>query len=278
MRKFIWITSYPKSGNTMLRIFLSAYFFTKDGKITTLKTIKNITNFQSLILKLKNVPSYEDFKKNLTKVCPLWIQAQKLESENNKKLILLKTHNFMGSINGHSFTNEKYTKGFIYVVRDPRSVVLSTKHHYNFTLNRSVGSLSNEKKFSLDTKNPVPEFITSWKTHYLSWKKYSAVVPNIIIKYEDMINEPKKIFLEILYFMKSILPFEIDSEKFNNSLNSVNFDNLKNFENAEGFEERLYGNFFREGKTDEWKEKLPNNYCKDIENLFKNEMSQLGYL
>ena len=78
--------------------------------------------------------------------------------------------------------------------------------------------------------------------------------------------------------MKNLFSFEINNEKFNNSVNSVNFNNLKNFENVEGFEERLYGNFFREGKIDEWKDKLPNNYCKDIENLFKNEMSQLGYL
>ena len=184
----------------------------------------------------------------------------------------------MGSINGHLFTNEKYTKGFIYIIRDPRSIVLSTKHHYDFTIDRSVKSLSNEKKFSLDKKNPVPEFITSWKTHYLSWKKYSVVVPHIIIKYEDIINEPKKNFLDILYFMKNLFSFEINNEKFNNSVNSVNFNNLKNFENVEGFEERLYGNFFREGKIDEWKDKHPNNYCKDIENLFKNEMSQLGYL
>ena len=27
----IWLASYPKSGNTMLRSMLSAYFFTEDG-------------------------------------------------------------------------------------------------------------------------------------------------------------------------------------------------------------------------------------------------------
>ena len=28
----VWLASYPKSGNTWLRAFLSAYFMTKDGK------------------------------------------------------------------------------------------------------------------------------------------------------------------------------------------------------------------------------------------------------
>ena len=27
----IWIASYPKSGNTWVRAFLSAYYYTKDG-------------------------------------------------------------------------------------------------------------------------------------------------------------------------------------------------------------------------------------------------------
>ncbi len=27
----IWLASYPKSGNTYIRSFLSAYFFTNDG-------------------------------------------------------------------------------------------------------------------------------------------------------------------------------------------------------------------------------------------------------
>ena len=45
----IWLASYPKSGNTLLRSMLSAYFFTKDGKFN-FEIIKNITQFPELIL------------------------------------------------------------------------------------------------------------------------------------------------------------------------------------------------------------------------------------
>tara|TARA_Y100001970_G_C14025794_1_gene745946 strand:- start:35 stop:871 length:837 start_codon:yes stop_codon:yes gene_type:complete len=278
MKKFIWLASYPKSGNTMLRLFLSSYFFTDDGKINTLKTIKHITNFQSLILSLNNVPSYEEFKKDLTKVCPLWIDAQKFHAPKIKKFILLKTHNFMGSINGHPLTNAAYTKGFIYIVRDPRSVVLSTKHHYDFTIEKAVESLSNDKNFSLGTRTPVPEFITSWRTHYMSWKKYSLEVPSIIIKYEDLVKSPNIYFMKILKFLREILTFEIDEEKFKNTIKSIDFDNLKKFENNEGFDERLHGRFFRQGKIDEWRSQLSDINQKKISMLFKNEMFDLGYL
>ena len=80
MKKFIWIASYPKSGNTMLRLFLSALFFTDNGSINSLELIKHITNFQNLILNLPNVPSYSEFIKDISKVCPLWVSAQKFNS------------------------------------------------------------------------------------------------------------------------------------------------------------------------------------------------------
>ena len=37
----IWLASYPKSGNTYLRSFLSTYFFSKDGNYS-FDLLKNI--------------------------------------------------------------------------------------------------------------------------------------------------------------------------------------------------------------------------------------------
>ena len=39
-----WITSYPKSGNTWLRILLSSYYYTKDGFYDE-SVLKNIDQF-----------------------------------------------------------------------------------------------------------------------------------------------------------------------------------------------------------------------------------------
>jgi len=43
----IWLASYPKSGNTMLRSMLSAYFFSEDGKFN-FNLLKNITQFPNV--------------------------------------------------------------------------------------------------------------------------------------------------------------------------------------------------------------------------------------
>ena len=43
----IWLASYPKSGNTMLRTMLSPYLFTKDGSFNfdIMKNIKQFPNW-----------------------------------------------------------------------------------------------------------------------------------------------------------------------------------------------------------------------------------------
>ena len=57
----IWIASYPKSGNTYLRSFISSYYYSKKGKFN-FELLLNILQFPSikfakkkLILKVKQV-------------------------------------------------------------------------------------------------------------------------------------------------------------------------------------------------------------------------------
>ncbi len=279
MKKFIWISSYPKSGNTMLRLFLSAFFFTDNGIINSLKIIKHIVNFQSLILKLPRVPSFEDFKKDITKVGPLWLEAQKFHNASIKKSLFLKTHSFMGMMNSCPLTNSKFTRGFIYIVRDPRSVVISNMHHFNWSIDESINNLFDEKRFSLGSGAPAPEIISSWKNNYLSWKKFSNTVPGIIIKYEDILKNSKKEYLKILKFLQKIIPFEINDEKFNNAVKSVDFTKLKQMESNFGFDEKFHGEyFFRKGIADEWKRELSPIYHNKISSNLSNELKELGYL
>ena len=46
---FIWLASYPKSGNTLVRSMLASYFFSKDG-IYNFDLIKNIKQFPNIEL------------------------------------------------------------------------------------------------------------------------------------------------------------------------------------------------------------------------------------
>ena len=45
MKNIIWLASYPKSGNTLIRLFLSCYLFSKEGTLEDFNLIRNIILF-----------------------------------------------------------------------------------------------------------------------------------------------------------------------------------------------------------------------------------------
>ena len=79
--------------------------------------------------------------------------------------------------------------------------------------------------------------------------------------------------------MNRFIKIEIDEKKITKIIDICSFDNLSKLENKIGFSEKTKKiNFFREGKTDEWKTKLTPKLIKEIENSFNKQMKELGYL
>ena len=66
-----WISSYPKSGNTWLRILLSSYYYTKDGFYDE-SVLKNIDQFPSL----KKFTDANINPKNLKESSKGWLISQ----------------------------------------------------------------------------------------------------------------------------------------------------------------------------------------------------------
>ena len=116
----IWLASYPKSGNTLLRTMLSAYLFSKSGNfdfelLNNIKQFPAKHHFEDLGIDLKN---RDELVKNS-------LRAQ--ESMGKLKTVgFLKTHNMLYNFEKkYPFTNFENSIGVIYIVRDPRNVVLS---------------------------------------------------------------------------------------------------------------------------------------------------------
>ncbi len=286
MKNVIWLASYPKSGNTLIRLFLSCYLFTDDGILKDFHLIRNITVFNHFHIfnNIENICSKEEFITKPEIISNYWIKAQEsLYKKFPKKIFILKTHNANIVYNNKPFTNEKYTKRFIYIVRDPRSVLISSKKHYDLkNYQIAMEHILSDKRLTYVNNNMLPEFLLSWRSHYLSWFNFSKKNPHLglIIKYEDLIQQPEKFFLIILNFLGDKPNAKINKKKFNNSLESVQFHNLQNIEKNYGFEEKKgqAKYFFRKGLIDEWKKELPEKILKNIEKKFNKEMIELGYL
>ena len=276
----IWISSYPKSGNTYIRSFIASYFFSQKGKF----------NFDQL-LKIHQFPNmkFSEFKaENIEDASKNWIYNQKFYFKK-EKLNFVKTHNCLLKFKGNKFTSKNETLGAIYIVRDPRNLITSFTHHYSL-------SYDNALKFMLDEKSSLIEksanedysnftFLNSWANHYKSWKN-NKEFETMFIKYEDLENNKSKIFEEIIKFINRLLNNnnKIDNKKFLNSIKSTNFVNLKNKELNEGFEESVISkksgkklNFFNLGFNNRWQKILEDNIKKKMNLCFKNELKELNY-
>ena len=277
----IWLASYPKSGNTWVRAFLSAYYYSQDG----------IFNFE-LLKKIKQFPSKDFLKKRLNSVDEAsdnWLIAQKkIKAEN--KICFLKTHNVNGAYKGKKFTTSDFTAGVIYIVRDPRNVLTSLMNHYSLDENgalKMINSIYRNLKDENDSNNYSSySFVSSWANNYNSWKQ-SENLNTLLIKYEDLENDKNNTFEKILNFTNRLIKEQnsIKNDKFKSAIETTNFDILKKREEKEGFDEAVYSSedgkvksFFNLGNKNNYKKLLKPETIKIIEKLFEKEMIELGYL
>ena len=285
----IWLASYPKSGNTLVRSLLSSYIFSKDGNFN-FKLLRNIKQFpdNSLFKRIGvDTNNEQEMYKN-------YINLQKLFYDK-KSIRFLKTHScfFNGEIYGQGkkeefkFTDGHNTLGVIYIVRDPRNVVTSHSHHFQQTIKKSSDSLLSHQFLGKESQTHCTTYVGSWKYHYNSWKVFEKYNRYLLIKYEDLVYDTEKTFLKILKFIAHLgkVKFTLDKEKFNNALKTTSFDKMQKLEEKETFvEARENSNtgekikFFNLGVQNDWKKILDIEIKDNLEKELQNEMKELNYL
>tara|TARA_Y100000389_G_scaffold197185_1_gene231280 strand:+ start:505 stop:1341 length:837 start_codon:yes stop_codon:yes gene_type:complete len=276
----IWIASYPKSGNTLLRSILASYLFSKDGDI----------NFDYLY-KIKQFPSFDQFKnlgidlKNEKEIFDNFIEAQKLINQQSNQLNFIKTHSSLARINNCNFTDFKNTLGAIYIVRDPRNVVTSFAHHYNLQIDEATNVMMDPTRWLVKTSLMCKTFLGSWNVNYNSWKQLKDNV--LFIKYEDLVNKKKTTVLKIFKFLQNLglSNFKPDMRKLNKIIKSSEFDKMQKLEKKVDFKEAIIDpitkqkkQFFNLGPKNDYKSNLSKEIRYKIEKEFKKEMVELGYL
>ena len=276
----IWLASYPKSGNTWVRAFLSSILYSEKG----------INDFSTLH-KIEQFPKKEHFEdliedlQNPKKIFENWRNAQN-KINLNKNIKLLKTHHVLCKIDNFEFTDNSNSLGVIYVVRDPRTVLLSIKHHFgmksldearDFITNENIWLGINKSEKYKNKSNKVPTLIGSWRVNYLSWK--NKIQNYLIVKYEDLLENPQKEFFKISKFIEKLMNCKFDEEKIKNAIETTSFQTLQKLEEKGLFTEQGQGaKFFNSGPNTDWKTQLDKNIIDEINLKFKNEMVELGYL
>jgi len=291
MKKIFWVASYPKSGNTWLRAILSSLFFTKDG-IFDFNLLNHIINFDNpdkyeFVRSLNN----SDFLNlhELDIISKYWSEAQK-RTNVNKNFSFFKTHSSNVVFNKFKYTENENVLGLIYILRDPRDVVISYSKHLGKSIDETITTITSKiciTKSGLPRGNPYPILLGSWDIHYKSWQILE--VPKLVIKYESLLNNTRTEINNIVNFFNKNFKFNLNNidKKISNIIKTTNFKKLNETEKKFGFNENpfFYSNkkkssnlFFRKGKECQWKEELNKTQIKKIEDSFSQTMIELGYL
>ena len=281
----IWLASYPKSGNTYLRAFLSAYYFSKNGEFD-FSQISNIDQF----------PHEKFFKEKVNSIAEAskqWVPMQK-EINKDRRIRFFKTHSFLGNYQGNQFTTPETTLGAIYIVRDPRNVLTSLKNHYSFDDDEALKMITDKTRslMSNNGSHASLTYISSWAENYLSWFKNNQF-RRIFVKYEDLVNNKYETFRDIIVFTNTLMNNVegVNKSKLQKAIETTNFNVLKKKEISETFDgsESSFKNwrnfhsenknlFFNLGPENNWKKILNTKITKKIEINFEKEMKELGYL
>lgn len=230
----VWLASYPKSGNTWTRAFLSNLATILAGEQDALHV--NAIRFslgENFISLYKQVCGFEPKPDDYRKVAEHRHRVHEVIADQFEGLIFCKTHNALVVDRGQPIINFAVTSGAIYIVRNPLDVVISLSHHINKPLDETIRVMATR-----DVETPINETRVhgvwgSWSQHVDSWtrKPHRAIY---VMRYEDMLNEPGKTFGALArHLLLNPTAAELDLAIMRSS-----FESLRDQEGEEGFREK----------------------------------------
>jgi len=270
---FLWIVSYPKSGNTWVRLVLAS--LQRGGQDVDLNKMDGAAGIASSRADLErdlDICLADMTPEEISDLRPL---AYRGRAKAMNSLIFVKVHDRYGATaSGEVLFPPEITSGCLHIVRDPRDVCTSYAAHIGVSVDRAIeimgkASLAGQR----GVRKQTLEDRGSWSSHAASW--LSAPVRRLTIRYEDLLADPLRRFIEAAAFCG----LEATPAVIASAVEANEFSRLAARENQAGFRERPVGmeRFFRSGLAGQWREALSEAQIRRIEGDHGEMMLRLGY-
>ncbi len=271
----VWVASYPRSGNTWLRIFLHNVLRLARGEsaadLDALDQYSTWDIADRWYTPLLNKPPNEATKEEVAAVRPI---AQRSIADSVDGLIFVKTHAALVKDRGTPAIDISRTAGAVYVVRNPLDVAVSYAKHLDLSLEKAVEILNTPRYETANGPHSVYEFYGSWSQHVLSWTRrpHRAI---FVVRYEDMLAEPIHNFGRLVAHLN--IPATMEQVEEGAGLSS--FARLQDIERKQGFRERPKQSaaFFRRGGAGNWRHELPKELAARLTACHSEVMRAFGY-
>ena len=278
MSQIVWLASYPKSGNTWLRIFL-ANFQAREEQARRHQRLgrRGISSDRRAADNALGVECSDLTQDELDRYRPALYRSIAHGSERE---LFIKIHDaYTSNSDAEPLIPADVTSAAVYLVRNPLDVAVSFTHHANEALNDTVDRMSRETMTFAEHHDRLdlhlPQRLMSWSQHVLSWLDQRAI-PVRLMRYEDMCRRPVEEFTETVRF----IGLEVDVERVRLAVAFSSFETLRQQELNHGFREKPYGaaSFFRGGGVDGWRETLTKAQVERLVHDHGAVMRRLGYL
>jgi len=272
-----WIASYPKSGNTWVRMFIEALARIQLTEVNRfdINRLENVSDSD------RDIELYRPFIGGpITDLRRAEIAAARprvqAELARSRGLKIVKTHNARIDDHGYPLIGTKPTVGAIYLIRNPLDVAVSFARFRKLEIDAVVAEMA-DPAFGRTTQADVVYFVTgSWSDHVRSWTSGGETgYPVLALRYEDLLDAPETGFRSIADHIFA----RAGDDQVTEAVALSSFDRLQAMERRDGFLE-TYGSsrFFRKGVADQWREVLTPAQIERIVADHHDEMERFGYL
>jgi len=241
-----WIASYPKSGNTLIRLMLSSLIAGRSVPLAEIST----PHVRSLVGRFRETAA----DGATADVAGLVDRSRAAQTEARAGGdVFLKTHAATLRFGDVDYIDWSATASFIYILRDPRDVALSFAHHTGAPLAEAVRVMC-DPKAAPGAEGDFFEPLSTWENHVKSWLAAPKTYSRLVLRFEDIVADRRKAVATLNSFYR----LGRSEAEIRAIAKALSFDALQAEEKRDGFVEApSSGAFFRRGVAGGWRDEDP---------------------
>jgi hypothetical protein len=279
VKNIVWLTSYPKSGNTWFRVFLINLLFEREDPADINRMVDYIPNAGARAM-VDEALGFDSADLSYDESETLRADYYRFISSRAKETLFFKLHDANTlTHDGNFLIPPQATRGVIYLIRNPLDVVVSYANHSGIGIDESIAFINNNDACLHGDQNrshfQFPQRLLNWSNHVRGWVEAENMDVHVI-RFEDMKRRPFDIFSEAVRFIAC----DKTPSQIKKALDFSDIKVLQRQENERGFVEKpsLCHSFFHKGEIGNWKNILPPKQVKRVVEANKEIMTRFGYL
>jgi hypothetical protein len=273
--RILWLASYPKSGNTWVRLFLANLDAAEEMPVS-INEIDRTPMAAGRDL-FEDVTGLESSELTPDETLRLRREVFQWVSDHAPSVMPCKIHDaFIRLPDGRPLIEPAATYGALYIIRNPLDVAVSLRHHLGLTVDAAIDRMEDDGfRLGGRGRTQLRQPLGTWSEHVSSW--VSAVgIPVLSVRYEDLSADPDGTFARVVTFSGS----RADSARIRKAVRFSGFDEARRQEEDSGFHERPSGaeRFFRSGRVGGWRDELTEAQVDRLVSAHHEVMRQFDYV